>query len=778
MNKLLNKTKISSLEIFDLLIEFTYLAVIFLIPLAFSYWFPTQNIFELNKLVLFKVLVWCLLLLTLIKLILFFSWPDFKNFQKIVSVWFKKYWLIPSLFIVGLSFTLFFSLDQANSFFGSYDRGQGLVSYLFYFIWLVLLSFNILTINNSRTRMKGTDSLEKRLVRIVRTAVYSGFLVSVYGILQFLGIDFLTWTESALITHRTFSSFGQPNFLAAWLLLIIPLNFYLIFLARNSWRRIFYLLTTLSALVCLFLTASRGALIALSFVIFLFLIYLLWFTALSRLKKILIIILFLVVLGGGASVLEIALPGRLSSFVDYQSGSLAARFNFYTAAADAIVKKPVFGYGLENSGEVFIKYYEPNWALYGEVNASTDRAHNLILDILLSTGFWGLFFFTLWYWQFFKLASRNLQTKKNKFLSLALVLGGTAYLLALFFGFTIVAGEVYFWLFLALLMVINFSKSETVLATKIVNWQLFRTIISLLVACLIIWQIQNEFRVISADQYFYRLYYTLAQKDYSTSFLLFDYIEENKINAASQNSYDRFLGDKLSNFYNSIDELAIKAQAQKKLTEIKNRLPDSGYENWLVKGKIDSALGNFDSAAEYFSRLISYTPHWPQAYFEEARLFRNKQDFSAAARAYYLAKMNLPNLTDERLSGHQKEVVAYYLAVVDRELGNTYLAAQQYALAEKYYQAAYLNNPSDFSLFKNIADTYYFRQDLESAIKYNQRGYQRNPQDYNWLLALASLEKERGNQAKAIFYLDEALNLAPNNQWLKGIRSEYKQNRE
>jgi tetratricopeptide (TPR) repeat protein len=456
---------------------------------------------------------------------------------------------------------------------------------------------------------------------------------------------------------------------------------------------------------------------------------------------------------------------------------VAARLNFYAAAAQAISQKPLGGYGLENGGEVFIKYYKPNWALYGDVNASADRAHNLILDILLTTGFWGLFFFLLLYGYFFKLAFLNIRQTKNKLLSLAITLGAAAYLLSLLFSFTIVAGEVYFWLFLALLIVLNISpreQNEMIFPERINSGRFWPVIISLIIIALVFWQIKVNFRILMADHYFNKLYYTLAERDYSTSFSLFNHIQKIKVNSLQSNFYDRFLGDKLSDFYGSIDELAVKAEAQEKLEKIEERLPETGYENWLIKGKINAVLGNFAVAKQYFSRLTDYTPHWPQAHFEQARMLKAQNDLESAARSYYLAEINLPDLNNPHLSGRQRAAVTYYLAVIYQELGNTYMSGKNYALAEKYYQLAYFNNPANFTLLKNIADTYYFRQDWERAKEYNQRGFKRNPQDYNWLVALAALEKEEDNEAQALFYLDEALKLAPANTWLQEMRLEYK----
>jgi len=776
MSKAIIRPKILGREVLDLLIEFSYLAIIFLIPLWLAFFFPTYNIFELNKIILFKILVWILLLLTLIKSIFYWPFAPFKDLkwgQRIKKI--NKYWLAPLIFIFALSFTLLFSIDPIQSFFGSYERQQGLVSYLFYFLWFILLTFNILSINNSLLKKKGEDSLSKRVQRLIRTIAISGLVVAVYGVLQIFKIDFMIWPEAPFLTHRALSTFGQPNFLASFLLLIIPLNLYLLYHCRTFVSRLFFTIGFLASLICLFLTSSRGALVALVLVVLIFIVYLISSKTVSRSKKIFIAIILSLVLLGGFVGLESYLPGRLNSFIDYQNGSLAARVNFYSAAADSILQKPIFGYGLENGGEQFIRYYEPDWGIYGDVNASTDRAHNLLLDILLTSGFWGLIFFTVLYYAFFALARGNIKEDKDRDLSLALALGAAGYLLSLLFSFTIVAGEVYFWLFFALLAVINFSGSRRSISPQFVagKWRLLKTTIVLILALGAAWQIHSNLKVLMADYYFNRLYYLLAEKDYFTSFILDDYIRATKINPINQNFYNRFLGDQLTNFYPEIDELTVKVIAREKLKTIFEALPSSDYRNILTKAKVSAILENFSVSEKYFALLNNHTPHWPQGYLEEAKMFILEKDFASAAAAFHLAEINLPDLNDERLAGRQREATQYYRHVIYLGLGNLYFQENRYELAEKYYQLAYRDNPQDFTLFKKIADTYYLRNDLDKAIEYNKRGFNRSPNDYNWPLALAVLYYEQDNRSVALEYLEQAIRLSPKNQDLQKLYFEY-----
>lgn len=764
-------------EVLDLLIEFSYLAAIFLVPLWFAYLFPTYNIFEFNKLAIFKILVCLLFLFTALKLIFFrsrynFPWRGF----------FKKYWLWPLIFISGLSWTLLFSDNSCLSFYGTIERQAGLVSYLFGFLWFLLLSFNILTVDNHLPRE--TDSKNKKIRRIIITAVASASLVAVYGVLQIFNLDFINWPEAAYITRRAFSTFGQPNFLASWLLLAVPLSFYLGYSARHFLAKSGYFFLAAVQIIVLFLTGSRGGLLALFFAGGIYLIYLFANVSWPSRRKFFLGSGFVILLLLAALAASHLWGSRMGGWKNFYYGSVGARANFYAAAADALQERPLFGYGLENGEDIFIKYYEPDWAVYGDVGQSADRAHNLILDIILSAGFFGLILFALLYYFFFSLAAGNIKRKKSPELSLALTLGVAGYLFSLLFSFSVAAGEIYFWLFLALLAVLNHEADET---SGKNNWGSFvaglfrrdkiklpvKIIIAMILAALSFWQISKTFRSLAADYYFNKIYFTLAEPDYFTALTLDGYLQEQGTNPINQTSYDDFWGEKLSDFYSSIDELAVKKIVDGKLGEISRSLPDSGYKNLLVKAKINDVLGRYAVAQDYLDRVIALTPHWPLAYLEQGRLSGNQNNFPEALVAYNLALINLPDVDDARLNDPHRDLVRRHRYFIYLQMGDIYERQNNFAAAGKYYLLAYQNNPADFILLKKRADMEYRGGNLEAAITYTKHGLARNPRDYKWSIALASLYYEKGDKKSALEYLESAASLAPDNEEIKSLIKEY-----
>jgi len=779
----------SGREVLDLLIEFTYLAVIFLIPLFFAAFFPTYNVFELNKIILFKILTALLLFFTALKII--FCWP-FLPFAGLTrrTAWqtLRKYWLIPAIFIVGLALTLLFSVNPVQSFFGSYDRQQGWLSLAFYWLWFSLVSFNVLSVDNHRRQAASAEPsdlkylVRKNIERIIKVAVWSGLIASLYGILQILGIDFLTWPEPPLISHRAFATFGQPNFLASWLLLIIPLSFYLVHRSRRFLVKFFYLLAGLAQIVALFFTSSRGAFVALILMALVYLAYLFFGAQLSRARKISVaLILSAVILVGGVCLNEF-LPNRLGTLVDYQGGSVSARLNFYRAAFDAWQKRPLVGYGLENGTAVFFPYYEKGWGASGGVGALTDRAHDLILDILISAGLVGLILFASVYYLFFRLAKENWRQADARPLNLALILGGGAYLVSLLFSFAFVGGEVYFWLFLALFSVLNFTNSPFIAASPSVSTNHphrldFSVKIAVTVGVFVLsgFMILTAGRDLIADYYFSKLYYVLAEGKYFTAFILGDDVNSVRPNPTSREHYDLFWGDRLSDLYPTPPDKSVQVFSRNKLVAVAASLADRGSSNLLVKAKIAGALGDYPVAFKNLNSLVALNPHWPIAYLYLAPLYLKTGDAQAAIQAYQAATDDLPDENDPAMNADHLKVRQFYKYLIERGLGDVYLADKDYPAAAQHYQAAYRFNPADFTLFKRIADAYYLRGDLPSAIRYNTEGWTRHPGDYHWPYILALLYREAGDKNAARNNLNAALRLSANAPELLQLKLELSQ---
>lgn len=748
----------SGKEIIDVLIEALILGVIFLVPLWFSYFFPTYNIFELNKMILLRSFIWLILFFIVVRVVI---WPP--DLAVSAGKFFRRYWLVPTIFILGLTSLLLFSSDPVRSFFGTIERQQGLSSYLYYFLWFVLLGPHFIN-----------DYQGRKIRRAIITAALSATAVSVYGILQFLGIDFLTWPVPPHLTLRTFSSLGQPNFLASWLLLVGPISLYLFYSSRGFLLRCAWLIAFAGQLACFFMTGSRGGLLGLLAAVLVVVIFLFIKSPWPKFKKIFLASAVFLFFIGTVVIFDFISGGRIREMKDISYGSLGARVNIYQAAVSAWQERPWLGYGLENEENIFIKYYSRDWGVYGQVGQTADRAHNLFLDHLLTGGVAELSLFSLLIGFFFWLWHKNIISGKEVALTNCLAIGVLAYLFSLLVSFTIVSGEVYFWLFLAILVAINLGYSYKSASFKPLKYfWVGRVFIIVFVLVLSMSGLSRQVRNLSADHYFQKIYNALAEKNYFTAIVLDEYLSEQQVNSVFQESYDAIWVAALSDDYPLLEDLSTRFVLQNKLDEVRRSMSLRNHQNILSQARISRLLGNYEEAQLYLNKLIKITPAWPGTYYEQGLLRLTTHDLSGAIFSFDKVLDNLPDLEDKRLNIEHYQNVAHHRYLAYRRRGEANQGLGNYEASFYDYESAYLSNPDDYSLLKKIGDSYYLRGDIDKAIEYSQRGLSRNPKDYIWPLALASLYKERGDLDKAKIYFQAAWELAPDKTQLLNLKPEY-----
>jgi putative inorganic carbon (HCO3(-)) transporter len=460
------------LKLIDLLIEVGWLMIFFLTPLFFV---PVvYGTWQISGSFLFQTLVKIIFFFWLVKTILAPNSPT--GGPSIQSAnWRTKYlkYVLPALvFIFILGLATIFSQSFYYSFWGYYARKMGYLMWLHFFIFFLILFFNLKS--------------KKQIQRIFHTIIITAAVAVIYGFLQILGLDFFRWSESPSLGYRVFSTFGQPNFFASWLLLVLPIIFLIILQAKKpqSLKQIFFRpafvsLSILTLLILVF-TQSRSAWLAFVLMFFFFIIAFSW---LKKKKKLSVVflsffvlsIIFLIILNlHPLSVKENEnfLSVRLKTFSNLLStGQL--RFFWWKNSFDLIKQRPWLGYGLETLNLNSPRYYQPDCAALEGINQVPDRAHNDFLDMLLNAGIFGLlaYLFLLFnvFWLGLKFIFKNPQTPdclKTQTLVLVLLTGLLGYLFSLQFSFHIIATAIYFWGYLAIVLKIINPKSQIIYAMR------------------------------------------------------------------------------------------------------------------------------------------------------------------------------------------------------------------------------------------------------------------------------------------------------------------------
>ena len=452
----------------ELLVEISVLAIVFLVPLFFSWSFWSFEAFEINKIVLFR----CLLILGCL---FYFLKVLLKGSLDIPR---KKYLFI-FLFFLLISFfaSSFLSGSQDLSLWGKYGREQGLYSLISYVIFLLLLAFYLRDL--------------KQVKRILLAIMLSSLAVCLYGGAQFLGLDYINWQEPATKTGRIFSTLGQPNFLGHFLIMTIPLIMYfLLFVARKKWIKLLSFILFLLNIFCLISTYSRAAWIGFALSFFIFLIGVLFL----KNKKISAILTFLIVSLALILTLFLSYSGQirtpdkddalwvrriLGSF-EIDSGSVNLRLAYWKAGLNEIKSMPLprlfFGYGPDSLGDVYLKNYDTSWAIYESL--PPDRSHNFLLDIIISFGLFGSLvwvFFVIYVAKRVQLFFKRKKDETERFFVFAILISFFAYFCNNLFSFSATTHLVYFYLLLAILL---FLMDRDRPCKKIfLNWPFFSKIL-------------------------------------------------------------------------------------------------------------------------------------------------------------------------------------------------------------------------------------------------------------------------------------------------------------
>jgi len=334
-----------------------------------------------------------------------------------------------------------FSIDPRTSWLGYYSRFNGGM--------LSLMSYSLLY-----WAFVSNMDRKNTLKLIVYSLLPGTFLVSVYGVFQHFGIDKNIWVQD--VQNRVFSTLGQPNWLAAFLVALIPLTW--TGLVKKSYS---YVLPASPAKLCLsalffitlLFTKSRSGLLGFIAADIIFWGFTLWQDRKEALKPFLIHNLLFVFL-----VLAIGNPFQSSSFPSPEVNSAPAletggtesgtiRKIVWKGAIEIWKHYPLFGTGPETFAYAYYQFRPVEHNLVSEWDFIYNKAHNEYLNLAANTGSAGLLSYLILI--FFSVV----QISKSK--QPALLSGYASLLVTNFFGFSVVPTQLLLFLFPAIALTLN-----------------------------------------------------------------------------------------------------------------------------------------------------------------------------------------------------------------------------------------------------------------------------------------------------------------------------------
>jgi len=235
----------------------------------------------------------------------------------------------------------------------------------------------ILTVNLIRS--------SRWVTRCFNALAVSSFGVAALGVFEyFFGSVSSVWQDEDLfsdIKGRVVSTFDNPNVLAEYLIMSLPVLMALFLISKKRSERFGWFILGVTGAACLVLTWSRGAWLGMmAGIVIFFLIY-------SR--KTMVVMLF-----GVAAVpfLPFVLPAsivnRFMSIGNLADSSTNYRVNIWRGTLEMIEDHLLSGIGIGN-GAFSVVY--PKYSLMGIESAP--HSHNLYLQITLETGIFGILIF-------------------------------------------------------------------------------------------------------------------------------------------------------------------------------------------------------------------------------------------------------------------------------------------------------------------------------------------------------------------------------------------------
>lgn len=448
-------------------IEYLFYSLFLLVPLVFAG--NTSELFEFNKMWLTFGVTALILSLWLSKMVLL---------RKVV---FKRtIFDIPILlFLISQIVSTFISLDPHISLWGYYSRWNGgllsTITYIILFYAFVSNFFNHTPEKDyeNKSWVDKNPTSETIVKRSLFVSLASGLIVIIWALPSHFGydptclvfrgtFDVSCWTADFMPRVRIFGPLGQPNWLAGYLGILLPITAgFIIQSLRNSKKILNPYLIGYSVLFFLFYisllyTRARSGIIAFVLSMSFMAVLYLWLNRknLSFLKNIFVPI-FLAALVIPVYIIQINMPyvdkfsltftkevlskpdpvaPRNDNSADYSASKPTAeepppaisaltsggtqsnqiRDIVWRGGLDAWQANPIFGTGVETFAFAYYKYRPIEHNNVSEWNFLYNKAHNEYINYLATTGLFGFLSYMAFILLFIFLALINLFNKKIK----------------------------------------------------------------------------------------------------------------------------------------------------------------------------------------------------------------------------------------------------------------------------------------------------------------------------------------------------------------------------
>ena len=279
------------------------------------------------------------------------------------------------LFVFFVFLSSLFSQYPFEAWIGTIGRFTGFISYIG-FIVLFFLAYNV-------SVMK-----PQNINKIISNWMFPISLISVIGLLQYLGLNLVPFSNNILDVSKSYSTIGNSNHLGTFLLMPLPFAVYFFFQHLNV-KSVIYLILIYGTLLT---TLCRGAWIGLFAGFFLWVFY----YKDQKKKRLILFTLILIIVtiillplnnwGLVNQAMSFSDEAELALEGDGEAGS--GRFYIWQNATKALPDSLLLGTGPDTLVYIYPEGYKEFY--------SFNKAHNIYLEIAVTMGIPALIFY-LWF---------------------------------------------------------------------------------------------------------------------------------------------------------------------------------------------------------------------------------------------------------------------------------------------------------------------------------------------------------------------------------------------
>ena len=315
-----------------------------------------------------------------------------------------------------------FAIHPFVSFAGTYKRYGGLMSLVVYMV----LFFAVVEF------VKKSD-----IQKFINAVIITASVAAVYSLIQYTNLDPYDWSIDFGYDGRPSSTFGHPTFMGAYMAMTVPLVIYGIMKGEYWLYPIVGLL-----MYALFLSKTRSGFIGL-------VVAIIFFFALYKRKSYKVLVPVLVAL----LALSVYMPNSpVKRFIaEYKEwnmeGNIGYRVQMANTCLDIAKDNYIVGIGMDNLAYKYSEYYQKRYKK--DSDRYNNRAHNAILEILVTQGIIGLLAWLSLFIFYFKLVYEN----KENLIIISLSSGVVAYMVQNMFTFSGPGIAPLFWILMGLTIV-------------------------------------------------------------------------------------------------------------------------------------------------------------------------------------------------------------------------------------------------------------------------------------------------------------------------------------